>query len=107
MLTHGDLKHVGGAEELAAEFRCHDIFASSFRFRSVAYRRIFTALQRDPYHITAIHRGDETAPWRILHPTKEDESSQADDGALVAAHVSERAQAFHVAGRTPRQPLLF
>ena len=31
----------------------------------------------------------------------------ADDGALVAADVSERAQAFHVAGRTPRQPLLF
>ena len=31
----------------------------------------------------------------------------ADDGALVAAHVSERAQTFHVAGRTPRQPLLF
>lgn len=83
LLTHGDLKHVGGAEELAAEFRCHDIFASSFRFRSVAYRRIFTALQRDPYHITPIHRGDEAAPWRILHPTKEDESTQADDGALV------------------------
>jgi len=83
MLTHGDLKHVGGAEELAAEFRCHDIFASSFRFRSVTYRRLFTALQREPYHITPIHRGDEAAPWRILHPTKEDESAQADDGALV------------------------
>jgi competence protein ComEC len=83
MLTHGDLKHVGGAEELAAEFRCHDIFASSFRFRSVVYRRIFTDLQRDPYHITPIHRGDEATPLRILHPTKEDESSQADDGALV------------------------
>ncbi len=83
MLTHGDLKHIGGAEELAAEFRCHDIFASSFRFRSVAYRRIFTDLQREPYHITPIHRGDEAAPWRILHPTKDDESPQADDGALV------------------------
>lgn len=83
MLTHGDLKHVGGAEELAAEFRCHDIFASSFRFRSVAYRRLFTDLQREPYHITPIHRGDTAAPWQILHPTKADESSQADDGALV------------------------
>lgn len=83
MLTHGDLKHIGGAEELAAEFRCHDIFASSFRFRSVTYRRIFTDLQRAPYHITPIHRDDEAAPWRILHPTKDDESPQADDGALV------------------------
>ncbi|MGC3957897.1 MAG: ComEC/Rec2 family competence protein [Verrucomicrobiota bacterium] len=83
MLTHGDLKHVGGAEELAAEFRCHDIFASSFRFRSVAYRRLFTDLQREPYHITTLHRGDEATPWRILHPTAADESAQADDGALV------------------------
>lgn len=31
----------------------------------------------------------------------------ADDGAILAAHVSERAHAFHVAGRGPRQPLLF
>lgn len=30
-----------------------------------------------------------------------------DNGAILAAHVSERAQAFHVAGRGPRQPLLF
>lgn len=83
MLTHGDLKHVGGAEELAAEFRCHDIYASSFRFRSVAYRRLFTDLQREPCHITTLHRGDKATPWHILHPTKEDESAQADDGALV------------------------
>ena len=31
----------------------------------------------------------------------------ADSGALVAAETSERAQAFHAAGRAPRQPLLF
>ena len=83
LLTHGDLKHVGGAEALAAEFQCRDIFASSFRFRSVAYRRMFNELQREPYHLTTLHRGDQAGPWQILHPTASDESAQGDDGALV------------------------
>ena len=83
MLTHGDLRHVGGTEDLAAEFQCHDIFASSFRFRSVAYRRIFANMQREPYRLKVLHRGDQAGPWQILHPTAADESAQADDGALV------------------------
>jgi ComEC/Rec2-related protein len=83
MLTHGDLKHVGGTEPLAAEFQCHDIYASSFRFRSVAYRRIFANMQREPYKLQTLHRGDQAGRWRILHPTANDASAQADDGALV------------------------
>lgn len=83
LLTHGDLRHVGGAEELAAEFQCYDIFASSFRFRSVAYRRIFANLQREPYKLQTLHRVDRAGPWQVLHPAVTDESAQADDGALV------------------------
>lgn len=83
MLTHGDLKHVGGAEPFTAEFRCYDIFASSFRFRSVAYRRLFTDMQHEPYKLQTVHRGDQAGPWSILHPTESDASPQGDDGALV------------------------
>jgi competence protein ComEC len=83
LLTHGDIKHVGGTELLVEEFHCHDIFASSFRFRSVAYRRIFADMQRAPYQLRTLHRGDQADPWQILHPTASDESPQADDGALV------------------------
>jgi competence protein ComEC len=83
MLTHGDLKHVGGAELLASEFNCHDIYASSFRFRSAAYRRILATMQHEPYHLRTLDCGDQAGPWRILHPTAADESTQADDGALV------------------------
>ena len=83
MLTHGDLKHIGGTEMLTTEFQCHEIYASSFRFRSVAYRRIFADMQREPYKLVTLHRGDQVGPWRILHPTASDESNQADDGALV------------------------
>jgi len=81
--THGDLKHIGGAESLTAEFDCHDIFASSFRFRSTNYRRSFANLQHEPYRLRTLHRSDQVGPWRILHPTETDESSQADDGSLV------------------------
>jgi competence protein ComEC len=83
LLTHGDIKHVGGAELLTEEFQCHEIFASSFRFRSVAYRRIFELMQREPYKLHLLHRGDYADPWHILHPAESDQSSQADDGALV------------------------
>lgn len=83
LLTHGDLKHVGGAELLTSEFDCHEIFASSFRFRSGAYRRIFANMQREPHHLRTLHRGDQAGPWRILHPTESDVSAEADDGALV------------------------
>jgi competence protein ComEC len=83
MLTHGDLKHVGGAEIVAREFAGRDIFASSFRFRSSAYRRLFNDLQRPPFRMTTVHRGDRAEPWEILHPDRADEATQADDGALV------------------------
>lgn len=83
LLTHGDLKHVGGAELLLAEFQCDEIFASSFRFRSPAYRRLFAEVQREPFNLHILHRGDQAGPWSVLHPTAADESTQADDGALV------------------------
>jgi competence protein ComEC len=83
ILTHGDLKHIGGAELLMAEFKCRDIHASSFRFRSGAYRRIFAITQREPYRFRTLHRGDQAGPWHILHPTEADEFTQADDGVLV------------------------
>ena len=83
MLTHGDLKHIGAAELLTAEFQCQDIFVSSFRFRSPAYRRLFADMQRAPYNLQTVHRGDQARPWHILHPTAADLFPQGDDGALV------------------------
>ncbi len=83
MLTHGDVRHVGGAEDLVAAFDCRRIFASSFRFRSAAYRRAFNNFQQPPFELTSVHRGDQSGPWHILHPAPGDKTSQADDGALV------------------------
>lgn len=83
VLTHGDLKHVGGAARLAAEFRYPDIYASPFRFRSPTYRRLFADWQRAPFTFHLVQRGDELGPWRVLHPAGSDQFPQADDGALV------------------------
>ena len=85
MLTHGDLRHVGGIYDLDKEFGIGEAFASSFRFRSVAYRRIFADLQRDPSRLRTVHRGDTVGPWSVLHPTATDDATQADDGTLVTA----------------------
>ncbi len=85
MLTHGDLRHVGGIYDLDKEFGIGDVFASSFRFRSVAYRRIFSDLQREPNHLRTVHRGDTVGSWRVLHPTATDDATKADDGALALA----------------------
>ncbi len=84
-LTHGDLRHVGGIYDLDKEFGIGEAFASSFRFRSVAYRRIFADMQREPNRLRTVHRGDALGPWRVLHPTPTDDATQADDGALVIA----------------------
>ena len=83
LLTHGDLRHVGGIYDLDKEFGIGEVFASSFRFRSAAYRRIFTDMQREPSRLRTIHRNDTAGPWRVLHPTPADDFPQADDGALV------------------------
>ena len=83
MLTHGDLRHVGGIYDLDKEFAIGEVIASSFRFRSVAYRRIFSEMQRAPNRLRTVHRSDIVGPWQVLHPTASDNATQADDGALV------------------------
>ena len=85
VLTHGDLRHVGGIYALDAEFHIKEVLASSFRFRSVTYRRIFADMQREPSRLHIKHRGDTIGAWNVLHPTTSDDFNQADDGALVLA----------------------
>jgi competence protein ComEC len=82
-LTHGDLRHVGGAGPVSEQFAVEEILTSSVRFRSPAYRRIVAGHTGNPHQHTTINRGDEVAPWLVLHPASDDNFSQADDGALV------------------------
>ncbi len=83
LLTHGDLRHVGGAEMLASCFRVETLCASAVRFRSPAYRRILKDLGRAPEKLRTISRDDQLGSWKVLHPDTGDHFAQADDNALV------------------------
>ena len=83
VLTHGDLRHIGGAEPINELFGVGEILTSSVPFRSSTYRRILAKLEHPPHHHTIINRGDETGVWRVLHPDPTQRFPQADDGALV------------------------
>lgn len=83
LLTHGDLKHVGGIELLEASFGVDQIWTSGVRFRSPAYRRILGELDATPDRHHLLHRGDTNRTWRVLHPQTSDQFAQGDDNALV------------------------
>jgi ComEC/Rec2-related protein len=83
ILTHGDLRHVGGLETLEETFRVDEVFAGVLRFRSPAYRRLFEKLNGNPGRLRALQRGEQSGPWQVLHPDATDRFQQADDGALA------------------------
>jgi ComEC/Rec2-related protein len=110
LVTHGDIRHVGGARLLATEFRVHRLITSPVRFRSRAYREAVEALTsgspapripspgsgprlpasglagrmpRDRCERVQLARGARWGPWRVLHPDGSDRFPAADDAALV------------------------
>ena len=82
LLTHGDLRHVGGIRVLESEFGLNEIYTSGIRFRSPAYRRLVAEFEEEGRR-KLIHRGDAVGAWRVLHPTPDEKTPQADDSALV------------------------
>jgi competence protein ComEC len=85
LLTHGDLRHMGGARELADLFAARKVYAGPLRFRSAAYGRTLAELGRRPGRLDTIGCDDRVGEWRVLHPNSGDRFRQADDGALVLA----------------------
>jgi len=83
VLTHGDLRHVGGFETLEEIFGVGEVFASPVRFRSQAYRRIAAELLANPSRGRTIQRGNRVGGWQVLHPDASDRFPQGDDNALV------------------------
>lgn len=83
VLTHGDLRYVGGVAPMEELFGVPEIYTSPVRFRSPAYRRIISDLENEPQRHKLIQRGDTAGVWRVLHPESVDKFPQADDNALV------------------------
>jgi beta-lactamase superfamily II metal-dependent hydrolase len=87
VLTHGDLRHVGGAELAANLFSLQKLCVSPVRFRSPVYRRILKDYSATPEKLRTVSRNDKVGPWTVLHPEPADHFSQADDNALVLSAV--------------------
>jgi competence protein ComEC len=83
LLTHGDLRNVGGTEPLCAALHVVEIVTTSVRFRSPTYRRILRELPHRPESWIAVNRGDIISGWTVLHPAENDSYPQADDSAVV------------------------
>jgi len=85
VLTHGDLRHVGGAEIVEDLFSVKRVCASPVRFRSPAYRRIMADVGQTSGRLEQVSRGSRLGAWTVLHPEPTDRFPQADDNALVLA----------------------
>jgi competence protein ComEC len=85
VLTHGDLRHIGGAELVADLFSTTQICASPVRFRSPIYRRIMQTFQGTSGKVRTLARNESLGDWQVLHPDDVDHFGQADDNALVLA----------------------
>lgn len=81
LLTHGDVRHVGGYECLAGEMPIGATLISPVPSRSPPYRRIVRHLNTNA--ATHVSHGDQIGVWRVLHPAPEDRFSRGDDNAIV------------------------
>jgi competence protein ComEC len=85
VLSHGDVRHTGGAELITDLFAPRQICASSNRFRSPTYRLALAHFCKTPGLVRTLLRGDKLGSWSVLHPGKDERFPRADDNALVLA----------------------
>ena len=83
LLTHGDIRSVGGANLLWTDVPVEQVVTSPIGFRSPVYHSILDALQTRPNLQHTVSRGDSTAGWQLLHPDMEDRFPRADDKTIV------------------------
>jgi ComEC/Rec2-related protein len=83
LLTHGDLRHVGGTELLREQFLIREVVTSPVKERSPAYRSLLIKLAKTPEQWRKIQRADSLAGFAVLHPQAEDSFAQADDSTVV------------------------
>lgn len=82
-LTHGDIRHVGGADLIQQKFSTPRVFLSPVRFRSAAYRAVRASFSKMPGLERIVQQGERAGTWEVLHPGQPGHSSQADDNALA------------------------
>ncbi|MGC8990695.1 MAG: ComEC/Rec2 family competence protein, partial [Verrucomicrobiia bacterium] len=85
VLTHGDVRHVGGASLIAEEFRVATVCTGQNRSRSPSYRQLIAQLAQEPSRWQQLCSGDVVAGLRVVHPERGESFAMADDNAIVLA----------------------
>ncbi len=83
LLTHGDVRHVGGATNLFVNFSVQALHVSPARFSAPAYRAAISAWTNHHRTVSTVAAGSRYGPWEVLHPTPHDRAPRADDKPLV------------------------
>ncbi len=84
VLTHGDVRYMGGAVRLHEIFPVRDTCISPTLFRSSRYREIVSDLEIKSRLQRSATNGFSSPPWQVLHPASTDRFALAEDGAVVA-----------------------
>ena len=83
VLTHGDIRHYGGVNELEKEFSLADVRASPATSSSRGYRELIARLKKTPGRVSFVQRGERLGAWRVLHPAATDRFPRGDDNVIV------------------------
>lgn len=82
-LSHGDIRHVGGASLLADLFSVREVYVSPVRFRSPVYRRVLGQLAANPNRVKTVYTEGAVEHWTVLHPGPQEHYPAADENCLV------------------------
>jgi beta-lactamase superfamily II metal-dependent hydrolase len=83
VLTEGDSKNCGGAQSLDQLFGVGELWTTSVKFRSAAYRDTIAEFEKPPSRYKILNCGDNVGDWQILSPAATNSFPRADDNALV------------------------
>jgi ComEC/Rec2-related protein len=82
-LTHGDVRHVGGAVPIVAAFGIAELDLGPVTFRSTVYRKVVSEIEASACKVVRLGTNALIPGWKVLHPLAGDRFTQADDGAMV------------------------
>ena len=83
ILTEGDLKNCGGATRLDELFGIGELWTSTVKFRSAAYREAVAHFEPPPNRHRILTFGETVGGWRVLFPGTTTNVFKADDQPLV------------------------
>jgi len=83
VLSHGEVRQMGGAALIEELFKPREMIVGPLRFRSPVYRRSLETLKSRGKPVRVASRGEVVAGWTVLHPDVADRFAMADDKTMV------------------------